>query len=112
MVFDPYPTTTGQSVVYKTPIGIHTIQKTIPRVCMIAGAGRFKTNHSLRVTAASRLYQEGLDEQLIMERIGHRSLDGVRAYKQTSREQQELVLAALKGTRQKYQNQMSLKWLI
>ena len=44
----------------------------------------YKTNHSLRATTATRLYHAGVDEQLIMERTGHRSLDGVISYKRTS----------------------------
>ena len=52
-----------------------------------AGIIGYKTNHSLRATAAIKLYQSGVDEQLIMERTGHRSLDGVRSYKRTSRKQ-------------------------
>ena len=35
-------------------------------------------------TAATRLYNAGVDEQLIMETTGHRSLEGVRSYKRTS----------------------------
>lgn len=31
------------------------------------------TNHSLRATAATRLYAAGVDEQLIAEKTGHRS---------------------------------------
>ena len=46
-----------------------------------------RTLRSARETA-TRLYQAGVDEQLIMERTGHRSLDGVRSYKRTSQEQQ------------------------
>ena len=34
-----------------------------------------------------RLYQSGVDEQLVMERTGHRSLEGVRSYKRTSTQQ-------------------------
>ena len=49
------------------------------------------TNHSLRATAATRLYEAGIDEQLVMERTGHRSLEGVRSYKRTSSEQKEVV---------------------
>lgn len=91
----PIPKPKGKVWYKKTPIGVHTLEGTIARLCKKAGVSGFKTNHSLRVTAATRLYQEGLDEQLIMERTGHRSLDGVRAYKRTSKEQQELVSAAL-----------------
>ena len=38
-------------------------------------------------TAATRLFQKGIDEQLIMKVTGHRSIDGVRAYKRPSIEQ-------------------------
>ncbi len=38
---------------------------------------------SLRATCATRLYEHGVDEQLIMERTGHRSEKGVRVYKRT-----------------------------
>ena len=52
--------------------------------CSEAGIGGYRTNHSLRATAATRLYQAGVHEQLIIERKGHRSLEGVRSYKHTS----------------------------
>ena len=51
----------------------------------------YKTNHSLRATTATRLLHAGVDEQLIMERTGHRSTDGVRSYKRTSIEQQQVL---------------------
>ena len=49
-------------------------------------------NHLLRVTAATRLFQQSVDEQLIMSRTGHRSIDGVRTYKRVS-ESQQLALS-------------------
>ena len=49
----------------------------------------FKTNHSLQVTSATRLFQGWVDEQLIMGRTGHRSIDGIRTYKRVSNEQKE-----------------------
>ena len=42
------------------------------------------TNHSLRRSCATRLYDSGFPEQLIQETTGHRSFDFVRAYKCTS----------------------------
>ena len=44
--------------------------------------GKF-TNHSLRATSASRMYQSNVPEQVIKEVTGHRS-DCVRIYKRTS----------------------------
>ena len=49
----------------------------------------YRTNSSFRASAATRLYQAGVDEQLVMERTGHRSLEGVHSYKRTSTDQQE-----------------------
>ena len=70
-------------------LGHKTLSKTVARLCQSAGIAGFKTNHSLRATATSRLYHSGVDEQLIMERTGHRSLEGVRSYKRTSDTQRE-----------------------
>ena len=68
----------------KKPLGYHTLSNTVAHLCKAAGISGYKTNHSLRATAATRLYESGVDEQLVMERTGHRSLDGVRSYKRTS----------------------------
>lgn len=75
----------------KQPIGKTKLGDTVPRLCTQAGIEGHKTNHSLRATAATRLYQSGVDEQQIMERTGHRSLEGVRSYKRTSRQQREAL---------------------
>ena len=41
-------------------------------------------NHSLRRSCATNLYDNGVPEQVIQETTGHRSVEGVRAYKRTS----------------------------
>ena len=61
-----------------------SLGRTISCICKEADIGGYKTNHFLRATAATRLYQSGVDEQLVMERTGHRSLEGVCSYKRTS----------------------------
>ena len=66
-------------------------------MCEKANIPGYKTNHSLRATTATRLYVEGIDEQLVMERTGHRSIEGVRSYKRTSSEQQENISDILNG---------------
>ena len=51
------------------PIICHnTLDKTVARMCSLGGIGGYRMNHSLRATAATRLYQA---EQLVMEKIGH-----------------------------------------
>lgn len=80
----------------KQHLGIHQITKRIKLLCQNAGfQGKF-TAHSLRATAATRLYTSGADEQLICERTGHTS-NAVRAYKRTSDEQQAAVSAVVQG---------------
>ncbi len=73
------------------PLGHNTLSKTICRLCKTSGIEGFKTNHSLRATAATRLYELGVDEQMVMERTSHRSLEGVRSYKRTTSQQQQVL---------------------
>ena len=72
----------------KQPLGHNTLEHMMAKMCAKAQIQGYKTNHSLRATAASRLYHKGIDEQLIMERTGHRSIEGVRSYKRTHEQQQ------------------------
>ena len=75
----------------RKPLGHNTLAKTVSRMCSSAGIEGYKTNHSLRATSTSRLYHSGVDEQLVMERTGHKSTDGVRSYKRTSESQREAL---------------------
>lgn len=77
------------------PVGIHPLQGTVARLCKAAGITGYFTNHSLRATAATRLYSAGIDEQLISEKTGHRSL-ALRGFKRTSDEQLKTVDSILK----------------
>ena len=79
----------------KVPVGHNTLSQTVGRLCKQAGIHGFKTNHSLRVTSATRLFQNGVDEQIIMSHTGHRSVDGVRCYKHVSEEQKKTVSGIL-----------------
>ena len=81
------------------PIGHDKLNNTVARICKAAGIQGFKTNHSLRATAATRLYHAGVDEQIIMETTGHRSLDGVCSYKRTSAQQKESISDILSMTK-------------
>ena len=87
-----------ENVWYKTiPIGINTLRSTVSKLCQKGSIDGYKTKQSLRVTAATRLFHESVDEQLIMERTGHRSIDGVRTYKRTSSEQHAKLSDVLNG---------------
>ncbi|ESO95566.1 hypothetical protein LOTGIDRAFT_175143 [Lottia gigantea] len=53
------------------PVGRHTLSGVVKRLCANAGVDGFHTNHSLRATTATRMYDSGIDEQLIAKRKGH-----------------------------------------
>ncbi len=53
------------------PIGINSLRPVVKSLCSKVGlSGKF-TNHSLRVSTATRLYQKGVDEQTIKQFTGH-----------------------------------------
>ena len=79
----------------REPVGHNPLGNMVKRLCEKGGISGYKTNHSLRASAATRLFQHGVDEQLIMGVTGHRSVDGVRSYKRVSREQHKEISTLL-----------------
>ena len=85
----PHPSYTSGYWYYPQPIGHNVLRETVKRLCSTLGKEGHYTNHSLRRTCATRLFQEGVEEQQIMSITGHRSTKAVRLYKEVSHEQQE-----------------------
>ena len=81
-------------------VGINTITKVVKNMCSKAGLEGFYSNHSLRATAATRMYAAYLPEQLICEKTGHRS-EAVRSYKRTSSIQNVSASDAVQGVKHK-----------
>ena len=67
-------------------------------MCMKDGIGSSHTNHSLKATLATRLYHKNVDEQLIMQMTGHKSVDGVWSYKRTEQWQIQEACAVIDGS--------------
>ena len=65
------------------PYGVNKIKSTMKDLCKEAGIEGNFTNHSLRASCASRMYDKNVPEQVIKEVTGHRS-ECVRLYKRTS----------------------------
>ena len=80
----------------KTPVGHNTLQKTVSRLCDSAGFDGHFTNHSLRATSATRLFEAKVDEQLIMQRTGHAS-SAMRAYKRVGEKLRAVTSDVLNG---------------
>ncbi|VDI30278.1 Hypothetical predicted protein [Mytilus galloprovincialis] len=81
------------------PIGHNTLQGTVKRLCISIGLTGKRTNHSLRASAATSLYNAGIEEQRVAKTTGHRS-NAVRVYKRTSSDQQIEASNILYGLRQ------------
>ena len=71
------------------PTGHNPLSQTVKKLVERVGIKGHYTNHSLRRTCATRLYNRGADKQQIMSITGHRSIDAMRMYKQISHDQQE-----------------------
>lgn len=79
-------------------IGHNNLGSTVKRLCENAGISGNKTNHSLRASAATRLFHGKVSEQMIMKVTGHRSTDGVRSYKKVVRDQFRDISSVLQGS--------------
>ena len=84
MYLGPLPKTKGNIWYYKKAAGRETWGNVVKKVMGKTGFDGHFTNHSLRRSCATNHYDNGLPEQVIQETTGHRSIEGVRAYKRTS----------------------------
>ena len=67
-----------------TPLGVNKVRQVVCDMLKDAGLDGFFTNHSLRRTAATRLFHAGQNVKLIKEITGHIS-DAVEKYEVTSK---------------------------
>lgn len=93
------------------PMGINTIKKVVSNMCKEGGFAGYYTNHSLRATSATRLFQNGVEEQLVAQITGHRSL-AVRSYKRPSMQQLNDLSNVIQGNRYKSTDQIEKLELI
>ena len=72
-------------------------------------SGHF-TNHSLRATAATRMFDAGVDEQLIMNCTGHSSTSGMRSYKRITTGLKEMTFNVLNESEpEKFKKNLNLR---
>ena len=79
-------------------VGIDSLKKVVKNLLGRANMGGYFTNHSLRCTGGTRLFQAGVERKIVKEITGHVS-DAVDAYQITSemqRKQASNVLAGIK----------------
>ena len=85
---DKFP---SESAVTKQRVGVNVLKSILPEICEKSGIGVHYTNHSLRATAITRMFNCGVPEKVIAENSGHRSTKALRCYERTSEELQQAV---------------------
>ena len=91
----PLKNWTADSIWYMSvPVGKNTLSSMVPKMFKSAGLEE-KTNHSLRSTASTALFEAGVPEKVIQNATGHRSLKALRIYERVSKEQEENVSRVL-----------------
>jgi len=73
------------------PAGQNYLASLVKDVCKEAGIEGDKTNHSLRATGTTRMWEGNVPEKLIQQRTEHHSLEALRTYERTSVTQQRAV---------------------
>ena len=81
----------------KVKVGVNTLKGFLPEISEKAGIGVRYTNHSLRATAVTRMYENGVPEKIISEKSGHRSLKALRTYEHTSETQEKSAGESLRS---------------
>lgn len=81
----------------KQPVGHNMLSAMVSNMMKDAGITGNFTNHSLRVTTVTRLFQNNVDTKLITKQTGHRS-DAVERYKRISDVQRMEVSSLLCST--------------
>lgn len=75
----------------KSRVGVNKLKSIIPEISAESGLCVHYTNHSLRATAVTRMYNKGVPETVIAEKSGHRSMKALCAYEKTSEDQEKLA---------------------
>ena len=73
-----------------------TLSNMMKEMSMESGIAK-KTNHSLRATGASAMFQAGVPERIIQKATGHKSVEGLCTYKQAPTKQFKYVSKVLMG---------------
>ena len=79
-------------------VGINGLKGILPDLSAKSDIGVHYTNHSLRATAITRMFNSGIPEKVIAENSGHRSTKALRCYERTSQKQQQTVTSVVNNS--------------
>ena len=73
------------------PVGVNPLRNMMSKITELTGLSAHYTNHSLRATSASRMFNAGVPEKIVAEVTGHKSLNALRQYERTTEVQFKAV---------------------
>ena len=82
---EKFPSGPNKCAVTKQRVGINVLKGIVPELSEKSGVGVHYTNHSLRATAITLMFNCGVPEKVIAENSGHRSTKALRCYKRPRR---------------------------
>ena len=99
---DSVPANNSKPWYTKQRVGINKLKEVLPALSMEAGCQVRYTNHSLRATAATRMFSGGVPEKLIADKTGHRTLQALRRYEKTDPVMEKYVDAVISNPEAKF----------
>ena len=97
-VLDKFPADPTKSCATKQRVGINLLKNIVSELCAQSGIEVYYTNHLLRATAITRMFNSGIPEKVITETSGHRSTKALRLYEHTSEQQKQDVTKIINST--------------
>lgn len=92
-----FPKVSGQPAYTKQLVGINNIKNFVSSITSVLPQSSKYTNHRLRVTPVTQMYNTGIPEKVIFEKSDHHSIEGLRAYKRTSNEMEKMAEQSISG---------------
>ena len=96
---DKAPPNPSMSSFMNQRVGINVLKNMIPELSVKSGIQVSYTNHSLRATAITRMFNGEVDEKVIAETSGHKSLKALRSYEHTCQQKLQNVSRVINETR-------------
>ena len=95
---EKFPADPLKSCVSNQRVGVNVLKRIVPELSEKSGVGKRYTNHSLRATAITRMFNSGIPEKVIAEASGHRSTKALRCYERTSQQQKQAVTKVINSS--------------
>ena len=86
---EKFPSDPNKHCMTNQCVGINMLKNILLELSEKAGLEVHYTNHSLRATTITWMFNSGIPERVIAENSGHRSTKALRCYERTSQEQQQ-----------------------